>query len=269
MIETRDLTFRYDSEAAPAVDGVDLHVDAGEVVGVIGPNGSGKTTLGRLLKGLLLPTAGDVVVDGVDSRLDDLQVRRLVGLVFQNPNSQIVNAVVEQEVAFGPENLGLSPAELRRRVQVTLDAVGLHGLETAECHRLSMANKQRVAIAAVMAMEPRYLVLDEPTAWLEPVRRAALLREVLRWAQTREAGVVLITHRMEEAQVCDRLYGMLHARVVAEGTPPDILEDTEIRRRLALAVPEAYELSRALRRAGLPVVPGEPLERLAEDMCRS
>lgn len=269
MIQAIDLTFSYGGDTHPAVDCVNMSVETADVVGIIGPNGSGKSTLGRLLKGLILATDGQVLVDGIDPRHDDIAVRRLVGLVFQNPNSQIVNAVVEQEVAFGPENLNLPQAELRRRVDVSLAAVGLVGLETAECHRLSMANKQRVAIAAVMAMEPRYIVLDEPTAWLEPARRWSLLREVLDWARTHEVGVVLVTHRMEEAQVCDRLYGMVNSHVIVEGTPGQILEDVDTRTRLALAVPEAYQLSQFLQRAGLPVIAGEPLQRLAEKMCPS
>lgn len=269
MIEARDLTFRYAVDADPAVEAVNARVERGEVVGIIGPNGSGKSTLGRLFKGILLPSSGTLRVDDVDPCEDDLDVRRRVGLVFQNPNSQIVNAVVEQEVAFGPENQALPQPEMRRRVTEALAAVGLAGYDKAECHRLSMANKQRVAIAAVMAMEPDYIVLDEPTAWIEPAMRWTLLREVLAWAARRNAGVVLVTHRMEEAQVCDRLYGMLDSRMIASGSPDAILGNPDIRARLALAVPEAYQLAQGLRAAGVPVTPGEPLERIAEDVCRS
>ena len=268
-IEARDVVYAYPGSHEPAVRGISLQISPGEVVGIVGPNGSGKSTLGRLLKGLLLPTEGAVTVDGVDSRSDSLEVRRLVGLVFQNPNSQIVNTVVENEVAFGPENLGLPSDEIAGRVRRALDAVGLQGDEAAECHSLSMADKQRVAIAAVLAMQPRYLILDEPTAWLEPVTRRRLLAEVSRWSHETNAGLVLVTHRMDEAQICDRLYGMLGGKVEVEGPPEGLLLDAAVRTRLALAVPEAYELTLDLHQAGLPVQPGEPLERAAEALCQS
>lgn len=269
MIEVAGVSYRYGDDVHLAVDDVSVTVSPGEVVGIVGPNGSGKSTLGRLLKGLFVPSAGRVIVDGVDTAEDELQVRRIVGLVFQNPNSQIVNAVVEQEVAFGPENVGLPQPEIRRRVDDATAAVGLRGREQDECHRLSMANKQRVAIASVMAMEPSYVVLDEPTSWIEPSARWTVLQEVLRWARDCRAGVVLVTHRMQEAQLCDRLYGMLHARVIASGAPEELLEDGSARQRLALAVPETFLLARAFRAEGLPVSPAASTERMAEELCRS
>lgn len=269
MIEVRSVTFAYDIEGDPAVKDVSLQISPGESVGIVGPNGSGKSTLARLIKGLVLPSAGRVVVDGVDTAADGIHVRRLVGLVFQNPDSQIVNSVVEQEVAFGPENLGLPPADIRRRVDEALFAVGLRGKETAECHSLSMADKQRIAIAAVIAMGPRYLVLDEPTAWIEPRARSRLLAEVRGWADAHGAGLVLVTHRMDEAQLCDRLYGILRGHLEVEGAPADVLQDVKMRARLALAVPQALLLTSELRAAGLPVVPGQSADDMAEALCRS
>lgn len=269
MIAARDVVYRYQPDQPPAVDNISIVVDPGEVVGVIGPNGSGKSTLSRLLKGLLVPDLGSVQVNGIDTHQGSLQVRRLVGLVFQNPNSQIVNAVVENEVAFGPENMGLPAAEIRRRVDDALETVGLRGQESAECHNLSMADKQRVAIAAVMAMEPQYLILDEPTAWLEPMTRWQLLKAVLGWAAVHSVGLVLVTHRMDEAQVCGRVYGMLHGRVDVTGTPGEILQDRGVRDRLSLAVPEAFVLVDELRAAGLPVREGAPLDDVAAALCRS
>ncbi|MDQ2743166.1 MAG: ATP-binding cassette domain-containing protein [Chloroflexota bacterium] len=269
MIEVREIDFRYPGEMGDALIDVSLSVAAREVVGIVGPNGSGKSTLARLMKGLLVPTRGTVLVDGFDTRRAGLDVRRVVGLLFQNPNSQIVNAVIEQEVAFGPENLGLPPAEIRRRVEGALRSVGLENRELAECHGLSMADKQRVALAAVMAMEPRYLILDEPTAWLEPAARWALLGEVLGWAKERGAGVVIVTHRMDEAALSDRLYGMLHGRIEVEGTPEDILRDVQARAALSLELPETYTLAGELREAGLPVVPGTGVGGLAEALCPS
>ncbi|MGI8967504.1 MAG: ATP-binding cassette domain-containing protein [Chloroflexota bacterium] len=269
MMEAVQITYRYSGNAAPAVTAVSVCVAPGETVGIVGPNGSGKSTIGRLLKGLLLPTEGTVVVDGVDAAEEELAVRRLVGLVFQNPNSQIVNAVVEQEVAFGPENLGLSPQEIRRRVDEALRAMDLVSLRMAECHELSMADKQRIAIASVMAMEPRYLILDEPTAWIEPAARTRVLGELQQWASQRQVGLVLITHRMDEAQLCGRLYGMLHGRLEIVGPPSAVLHDPLMRARLALGEPEAYVLVNHLHAAGLPVTAGESLDQVAESLWRS
>lgn len=268
MIVAEGLGYRYPKSAELALAGVCVHVEAGEVVGIVGPNGSGKSTLGRLLKGLLWPSEGRVLVDGLDTRSHGLDARRLVGLVFQNPNSQIVNAVVEQEVAFGLENTGLPPAVIRSRVDAALQSVGLSGRELEECYKLSMADKQRVALAAVMAMEPRYLILDEPTAWLEPAVRWPLLEEVLRWSAACGAGLVVVTHRMDEAQTCGRLYGMLDGRVEAQGTPEQVLQNDEIRGRLALDVPETYELAASLRAGGLPVAEGTSIDRLADRISR-
>lgn len=268
MISVENLGYRYPKGNDLALLDVSARVEPGEVVGIVGPNGSGKSTLGRLMKGLLWPSEGTVTVDGLDTRLHGLEARRLVGLVFQNPNSQIVNAVVEQEVAFGLENVGLPPAEIRERVDAALESVGLTGRETEECYKLSMADKQRVALAAVMAMHPSYLILDEPTAWLEPTVRWPLLEEVLRWSSERGAALVLVTHRMDEAQTCDRLYGMLDGRVEAQGSPEDVLQNESVRGRLALDVPETFELAASLRAGGVPVAQGTSIDRLAESIIR-
>lgn len=269
MIEVRDVTFCYPREVEPVLWDVSARVAPGEVVGIVGPNGSGKSTLGRLMKGLLVPTEGSVSVDGLDARSDGLDVRRAVGLVFQNPDSQIVNAVVEDEVAFGPENLSLPTAEIRGRVGEALRAAGLEGRELAECHSLSMADKQRVALAAVLAMRPHYLVLDEPTAWLEAKARWRLIEEIMRWKDNAGGGVVIITHRMDEARLCDRVYGLLDGRVIASGPPSALLDDEQVRGRLALEAPETYSLASDLRAAGLPVEPEVSVERLAEALWRS
>ena len=269
MIQVCDITYRYPGQLEAALHGVSLEVEPGDVVGIVGPNGSGKSTLGRVIKGLLLPSAGQLRIDDLDPVVDGLEVRRRVGLVFQNPNSQIVNSVVEQEVAFGPENLGLSTAEIRERVDESLNAVGLLDRRIAECHALSMADKQRVALAAVMALYPHYLILDEPTAWLEPTGRWPLLEEVLHWSSGRHVGLLLITHRMDEAQVCERLYGMLDGRVEIVGTPYDVLQNDQARSRLALEVPETLLLAEELRAEGVPVDGAGGVEALAEAICRS
>jgi len=268
MIDVQDVSYRYPGGSSVAVEHVEAAVQPGEVVGIVGPNGSGKSTLGRLIKGLLLPTAGCVCIDGMDSAVDGLGVRRRVGLVFQNPNSQIVNSVVEQEIAFGPENVGLPTEEIRERVEGALRAVGLSGRESDECHALSMADKQRIAIASVIAMLPDYIVLDEATAWIEPSSRWSLLGEVLRWRAERQAGVVLITPRMDEALLCQRLYGMLDGRVLITGSPEEVLQNEAARTRLALDVPETYVLAARLREAGLPARPGVAVDRLADVLSR-
>jgi len=267
-IDVEHVSYFYPGSDEPSVRDATVTVVPGEVIAIVGPNGSGKSTLGRLMKGLIMPQMGSVLVDGIDTRNDDLSVRRLVGLLFQNPNSQIVNAVVEHEVAFGPENLDMPQGEIRSRVDEALEAVGMTGRETAQCHELGMADKQRVALASVLAMHPRYLILDEPTAWLEPTARWRLLDEVLAWGRQREMGIVLITHRMDEAQVADRLYGILGGEIVAEGKPAAVLSEQSIRTRLSLDVPDAFELASELQHAGLPVSPGEPVPHIAEALWR-
>ncbi|MGI8826411.1 MAG: ATP-binding cassette domain-containing protein [Chloroflexota bacterium] len=270
MIQVEGVSYRYAHTDATALQSVSLEIKAGEVAGIVGPNGSGKSTLGRLIKGLLLPDDGRVLVDGLDTRTHTLDVRRLVGLVFQNPNNQMVNATVEHEVAFGPENLGLPPGEIRFRVARALAQVGLESRRSNECHSLSLANKQRVALAAVIAMEPRYLVLDEPTAWVEPRDRWPLLRSVVQWAAGRNVGLVLVTHRMEEAELCGTLYGMLSGHMAASGTVDEVLGDAQVRRRLALEIPETFALVRELRAAGVNVQPGPGgIEAIAEALCHS
>jgi energy-coupling factor transport system ATP-binding protein len=269
VIEVQEVTYRYPRGSETALTDVSLEVAPGETVAIVGPNGSGKSTLGRLMKGLIFPSEGRVTVDGLDTRIDTLRVRRIVGLVFQNPTSQIVNAVVEQEVAFGPENLGLPPEVVRERVNTALAAVHLRGMEEAECNALSMANRQRVAIASVIAMEPKYLILDEPTAWLEPITRRPVLEEVFRWSADRGVAVVIVTHRMDEAQMCERMLGMLDGEVAVEGPTTTLLRDARVRGQLSLDVPETLELAEALQDRGLPVHPGRSIEGLAEDLCPS
>jgi energy-coupling factor transport system ATP-binding protein len=266
VIEVRSVTYRYPRSQMPVIQDVSVSVAPGETVAIVGPNGSGKSTIGRLIKGLLLPTKGSVAVDGLDTRTANLDVRRLVGLVFQNPTSQIVNAVVEQEVAFGPENLALPPNEIRQRVELALDAVHLQGLEEAECHSLSMANRQRVAIASVIAMKPRYLVLDEPTAWLEPTTRRPVLEQVFRWGDENGVAVVIVTHRMDDAQLCGRVVGMLDGAIAAEGGAREVLSDADVRVRLSLDVPETLQLAEDLQTRGLPVQPGASIEALANQL---
>jgi energy-coupling factor transport system ATP-binding protein len=268
ILETRDLRFSYTTEegVAPVIlDGVDLQIETGSFVAVLGHNGSGKSTLAKHLNAILLPSGGKVYVDGLDTTDDSrlLDIRRTVGMVFQNPDNQIVANVVEEDVAFAPENLGLPPKEIRERVDLALKLVGMSQYATHAPHLLSGGQKQRVAIAGVLAMRPRCIVLDEPTAMLDPVGR----REVLATVQdlNRRAGVtvVLITHHMDEAAQADRLVVMSKGRIVADGAPRQIFQNVEQLRALGLTVPEPVALMWELRQAGLDV----PLDVLTDEEC--
>ena len=268
IIKTEQLTFRYTTEegVAPTVlDEVTLSIEDGTFVAVLGHNGSGKSTLAKHMNAILLPSGGKVYVSGMDTADEDLllDIRRQVGMVFQNPDNQIVASVVEEDVAFGPENLGVPSEEIRHRVDKALRAVGMTEYARHAPHLLSGGQKQRVAIAGVLAMRPRCIVLDEPTAMLDPVGR----REVLSTIRTlnREKGltVVLITHHMDEAAQADRLVVMNDGRIVADGAPVDVFRDVDGLRALGLEAPETVTLLHELRNAGVDV----PLDALSVDDC--
>jgi energy-coupling factor transporter ATPase len=246
-------------DGVPAIDGVDWDVPEGAFVAVLGGNGSGKSTLARLLNGLLVPTEGTVSVAGLDTARPEhrWEVRRLVGLVFQNPENQIVATTVEDDAAFGPENLGLPPEEIRRRVAEALAAVGLAEHADREVHRLSGGQKQRLAIAGVLAMRPRCLVLDEPTSLLDPVGRAEVL-EVVRDLHARGTTVVLVTHRLEEAALADRVVVLDRGRIALQGGPREVLTCEAELAALGLDAPEAVRATRLLRAVGIRV-PGVPV----------
>ena len=268
IIKTENLRFSYQGEAIPApivLDGVDLEIEPGSFVAVLGHNGSGKSTLAKHFNAILLPTGGKVYVDGIDtddeSRL--LDIRRAVGMVFQNPDNQIVANVVEEDVAFAPENLGVPPEEIRRRVDDALKAVGMYQYREHAPHLLSGGQKQRIAIAGVIAMEPRCIVLDEPTAMLDPIGRADVLRTIKTLNRERGVTVVLITHHMDEAAQADRLVVMAKGRVVADGTPREVFQDVEGLKSVGLTVPDTTELLWELRQEGVDV----PLDALSDEEC--
>ena len=268
IIQTQDLHFSYTTEegVAPIIlDGVDLNIEAGSFVAVLGHNGSGKSTLAKHLNAILLPTGGKVYVDGIDTADEDklLDIRRTVGMVFQNPDNQIVANVVEEDVAFAPENLGYPPQEIRERVDLALKLVGMSQYATHAPHLLSGGQKQRIAIAGVLAMRPRCIVLDEPTAMLDPVGRKEVLA-VIKDLNTR-AGVtvVLITHHMDEAAQADRLVVMSKGKIVADGAPREVFQNVEMLRSIGLTVPEPVALMWELRQAGLDV----PLDVLSDEEC--
>jgi len=223
IIKTEDLRFSYTTAEglAPTVlNGVDLHIEKGSFVAVLGHNGSGKSTLAKHLNAILLPSGGKVYVNGTDTADEEklLDIRRTIGMVFQNPDNQIVANVVEEDVAFAPENLGVPPSEIRQRVDDALKAVGMYEFREHAPHLLSGGQKQRIAIAGVIAMEPECIVLDEPTAMLDPIGRSDVLRTVKQLNREKGVTVVIITHHMDEAAQADRLVVMAKGKVVADGT---------------------------------------------------
>ena len=268
IIETRDLHFSYTGAegASPSVlNGVNLSIEEGSFVAVLGHNGSGKSTLAKHLNAILLPSGGAVYVAGMDTAGESLllDIRRTVGMVFQNPDNQIVANVVEEDVAFAPENLGVPPAEIRRRVDEALKAVGMYEFREHAPHLLSGGQKQRVAIAGVIAMAPRCIVLDEPTAMLDPVGRREVLETIQKLNRLSGVTVVLITHHMDEAALADRLVVMSKGQVVADGAPREVFQRVEELKALGLTVPETTELLWQLRQDGLDV----PLDALSDEEC--
>ena len=266
MIRVQDVKFRYDPEQPTyAVDGVSLEVRRGEFVAVLGANGCGKSTLAKHFNAILLPETGTVLVENMDTRGEDhlYDIRQKVGMVFQNPDNQIVANVVEEDVAFAPENLGVPPAEIRRRVDDALKAVGMYEYREHAPHLLSGGQKQRVAIAGVIAMAPRCIVLDEPTAMLDPIGRAEVMKTIRELNRSSGVTVVLITHHMDEAAQADRLVVMAKGRVVADGTPRKVFQRVEELKAVGLTVPETTELLWQLRQAGVDV----PLDALSDEEC--
>ncbi len=269
IIKTEDLHFSYpapEEGTTPVVlDGVSLDIAEGSFVAVLGHNGCGKSTLAKHMNAILLPSGGTVYVNGIDTSDEDrlLDIRRAVGMVFQNPDNQIVANVVEEDVAFAPENLGVPPAEIRQRVDDALKAVGMYGYREHAPHLLSGGQKQRVAIAGVIAMRPRCIVLDEPTAMLDPIGRRDVLNTIKTLNRERGVTVVLITHHMDEAAQADRLIVMSKGRVVADDTPKAVFSRVEELRQVGLTVPQTTQLLWELRQEGYDV----PLDALSDEEC--
>ena len=268
ILKTENLSFSYpveEGEPRVVLQGVDLAIEPGTFVAVLGHNGSGKSTLAKHMNAILLPSGGKVYVSGMDTADEDklLDIRRTVGMVFQNPDNQIVANAVEGDCAFGPENLGVPPAEIRERVDRALKAVGMYQFRDHAPHLLSGGQKQRIAIAGVLAMEPRCVVLDEPTAMLDPIGR----REVMETIKTlnRDSGVtvVLITHHMDEAAQADRLVVMADGKIVSDGAPKEVFQRVEELKAVGLTVPETVNLCYELRQEGLDL----PLDALSDEEC--
>ncbi len=263
LIVFQNVSYTYDEEnegsaAEFAVKGIDLTVDKGEFVVILGHNGSGKSTLAKLSNSIFIPTEGKVCVNGMDTsdEKNEFLIREKVGVVFQNPDNQIVASIVEEDVAFGPENLGTDPKIIRERVDNALKAVGMQDYRLHETHRLSGGQKQRVAIAGMIAMLPECIVFDEPTAMLDPKGRKEVIETARRLNREDGIAVVLITHFMEEAVFADKIYVMDNGRILAEGTPAEIFSQEELLLSCGLDVPETVKLAKALRKNGVPIGDG-------------
>lgn len=260
IIEFQNVSFRYEADESEkplplCVEHVNLNIKKGDFVAVLGHNGSGKSTLAKLSNSILIPESGRVLVNGMDTADEDLSydIRRTVGVVFQNPDNQIVASIVEEDVAFGPENLGVPPEELRRRVDDALKAVGMYEYRHHEPHKLSGGQKQRVAIAGMIAMLPECIVLDEPTAMLDPKGRKEVMDTVRRLNRERGMTVVFITHFMEEAAEADRVVVMDNAKILLDSTPQEVFSKADLLKKIGLDVPKAAALAAELRANGIPM----------------
>lgn len=266
MIVFEHASFTYQS-GTRALDDVSLSIEDGEFVCLLGGNGSGKSTLAKHMNALLLPDEGEVRVLGKDTRNPSslFSIRSNVGMVFQNPEDQLVASPVENEVAFGPENLGVPPDQIRIRVTEALESVGLEGFEQRDTAALSGGQKQRLAIAGALAMHPRILILDEASAMLDPQGRIELM-EVCRRLHSQGMTIVMVTHSMDEASCADRIIVMEHGRIACQGSPSEVLCDEAVLENLKLEAPFAVKLSRALQHRGIPVGPCTDADRLIEQL---
>jgi energy-coupling factor transport system ATP-binding protein len=261
IIETKNLDFSYrqeDDTLKKAIDGINLKIPEGQFLAVLGHNGSGKSTLAKQFNAILLPDSGTVLVMGIDTRDEDriYDIRQNVGMVFQNPDNQIVATIVEEDVAFALENMGVPTDEIRRRVDEALKTVGMYEYRSHAPHQLSGGQKQRVAIAGLLAMHPKCLVLDEPTAMLDPKGRREVIDTVMRLNREEKVTVVLITHFMNEAVQADRVVVMDHGAIVMDGTPKEVFSQIELLKSVRLDVPQAAELIYELRNNGLNLPDG-------------
>ncbi|MBE6780045.1 MAG: energy-coupling factor transporter ATPase [Ruminococcaceae bacterium] len=256
IIEIKNVTYNYteDEVEYTAVNNVSLDIKRGSFTVILGHNGSGKSTLAKMMNGLNKPTVGDIFVDGINTKDEEteLLIKRKVGMVFQNPDNQLVASIVEEDVAFGPENLGLEPKLIRQRVDEALESVGMLEFKNSTPHHLSGGQKQRIAIAGMIAMRPECLILDEPTAMLDPKGRAEIITTI-EHLNKQGMTVVLITHYMEEAQNADRVLVMNDGKFIADGTPKEIFKNVSMLKSVGLDVPQTTELLYALNQNGISV----------------
>jgi energy-coupling factor transport system ATP-binding protein len=259
MITCNRLVYKYpqieDEKPKIAIDGLDLEVNKGEFLVVLGHNGSGKSTFAKHINALLIPTEGEVHVDGLKTSLETnlWSIRNVAGMVFQNPDNQIVATIVEEDVAFGPENLGLEPKEIRKRVDDSLKNVQMYEYRKHAPHLLSGGQKQRVAIAGILAMRPKCIVFDEPTAMLDPFGRKEVIRTIKEINKEYGITIILITHNMEEAVEADRIVVMDSGKIVMEGNPKEIFKNVPIMKKIGLDVPQVTELAYELKQNGINI----------------
>lgn len=279
IVEAKNLTFEYirrDEEGnvegiTTAVDNVNIDIKAGDFVAVLGHNGSGKSTFAKHLNALVMPTEGTVYVDGMDTKDsgNTLSIRQTAGMVFQNPDNQIVGTLVDEEVGFGPENIGVPTEEIWERVEKSLKAVGMYQFRSASPNKLSGGQKQRVAIAGIVAMKPKCIVLDEPTAMLDPLGRKEVLNVLHELNRKENVTIILITHYMEEVIDADYVYVMDGGKLVMDGTSRQIFTQVEMLKSMRLDVPQVTELAYELKKAGLPIKDGIIRnEELVEELKR-
>ena len=257
IIEVKNVSFEYDESDKKDIvlNNFNLNIKRGSFTVILGHNGSGKSTLAKLLNGLYKPTSGDVLVDGISTSNEDteIEIKRRVGLVFQNPDNQLVASIVEEDVAFGPENLGYQPEIIRQEVDEALKAVDMYEFRKSTPHRLSGGQKQRIAIAGIIAMKPDCIVLDEPTAMLDPKGRAEIISTIKKLNKEHNITIVLITHFMEEAVDADRVIVMDSGKIVADSTPKDIFSDIKLLKEVGLDVPQSTELLYCLKQGGMNI----------------
>ena len=253
IIEFKNVSFSYDEGEESVLKGVDLSFYEGQFTCVLGHNGSGKSTMAKLINALLIPTEGQVVSFGYDTadENNEIDIRRKIGMVFQNPDNQIVATIVEDDVAFGPENLGIPREEIRKRVDDALRMVDMYDYRKHEPHRLSGGQKQRVAIAGILAMQTRCIVLDEPTAMLDPKGRKEVMKALLKLKEELGITIILVTHFMDEAVLADRVVVMNDGQVTLDGTPAEVFQNIELLTSIGLSVPKPLELAVELENAGV------------------
>lgn len=261
IIEVKNVTFEYTDgqEKKTIIKDFSLNIERGSFTVILGHNGSGKSTLAKLFNGLYKPDSGSVLVDGMDTKDEkcEIDIKRRVGMVFQNPDNQLVASIVEEDVAFGPENLGVEPEEIRKRVDDALKAVNMYEFRRSTPHRLSGGQKQRIAIAGIIAMFPECIVLDEPTAMLDPKGRKEIIETVERLNRENGITIVLITHFMEEAEHADRVIVMNDGNVIADSVPKEVFSEVQMLKSVGLDVPQATELLFELRKSGVSVKTNE------------
>ena len=257
IIEVNNVSFEYitDENTLKAIDNLDLQVKEGEFVAIIGHNGSGKSTLSKNLNAILFPTEGNILINKMDTREEDKlwDIRQTAGMVFQNPDNQIVATVVEEDVAFGPENLGVPPEEIRKRVDEALERVGMSEYKKHAPHLLSGGQKQRIAIAGILAMKPKCIIFDEPTAMLDPSGRKEVLDTIIDLNRNYGITVILITHYMDEAAKADRIVVMDKGKLILDGKPRDVFSNVEKMKNIGLDVPQVTELSYELQKVGINI----------------